>query len=233
MVSGSSSKQKTTPLPPGSIDPSFALQANLLGQPVRLDPARGTLHLGTDFGAPGNVASPLVTRENLSGLSSLLDPITSVGVPNLQGLVGGIEEAGQTGFRTDLDPIIAQSLRLFETELVPQIQQGFANQGLGPFSSDLGLALSGAGADIATNLGALQVEADEAAADRRLSALGLTPGAFGDIASLETALDPSSNLLNLIQILSGLPVQPILQDVRKGRVKQGGVQLSGSAAPAG
>lgn len=133
-------------------------------------------------------------------------------------ILPGAQELATTGFRTDIQPIIDQQQRRFERETIPQLREQFAGQ-TGTFSSDFLNAITNAGADLNTELGALQVELDEAAASRRASGipilsqlqtgrLGLPISVGNDLfqagqafRQVDESLRPGARQLNLLQLL--------------------------------
>lgn len=112
---------------------------------------------------------------------------------------------GQTGLPTDIDSIIAQQMNQFNQQIIPDLANQFAFLGGGGnniLSSDFGAAAANAGGDLSANLGALQFQADESAAERQLQGLQLA-GAFGqtipDLAQIQAALPAAvgSDILSL------------------------------------
>lgn len=85
-------------------------------------------------------------------------------------------EGLETGFKPDLQPVIDEASRAFFSEIVPQLGQNNValQQGVGPFSSDLNAGLLNAGGALASQLGALEVENQNRAGDRRGELLGLS-----------------------------------------------------------
>lgn len=126
-------------------------------------------------------------------------------------------ELARTGLRTNIDPIRQAAVRQLRRETAPMLAEQFARQ-TGTFATDFLNSLNQAAGDVETNLGALQVELDEAAAQRRkegailASTLGTVPAAFaGDLfatgeqmRALQESLQPGARLFNALQIFSGL-----------------------------
>jgi hypothetical protein len=148
-------------------------------------------------------ARPIFDRDSFSEVAKLLD------LPNLtagaardvlggwQDYMGGtvmptMEEGLQTGFRTDMDPIIAEAQRAFTEETVPQLKQQFAGQ-TGSFSTDFLGALAREGGTMQSQLGALQAQMDEAASNRRAGLLPMA-GIPGQLASMGLDLGAQYNL---------------------------------------
>jgi hypothetical protein len=92
------------------------------------------------------------------------------------GLSDTFQEGLSTGFKPDLQPVIDEASRAFFSDIVPQLgQQNVAMQeGVGPFSSDLTGQLTNAGGALASQLGSLEVENQNRAADRRGEFAGLS-----------------------------------------------------------
>ena len=85
-------------------------------------------------------------------------------------------EGLETGFKPDLQPVIDEASRAFFSDIVPQLGQNNValQEGVGPFSSDLSGQLVNAGGALASQLGALEVENQNRAGDRRGELLGLS-----------------------------------------------------------
>ena len=136
-------------------------------------------------------------------------------------ILPGAAELVTTGFRTDIDPIRQMMLREFEQNTIPGLREQFLGQ-TGSFSSDFLGSTARAGGDMYTQLGALQTELDEAAAQRRATGLPLLsqlslarqdlPMAvanaaldFGGRSRLsQEALRPGGRTLDVLGILTGL-----------------------------
>lgn len=110
-----------------------------------------------------------------SGLNQLGPGIQS-GIENLEGLAPFAQELVETGFETDLQPIVDLEQRRFGRETIPGLAERFPSLGLSG-SGAQGL-LSSAGVDLGTELGSLQVALDEASAGRRVQGLGIAPSIF-------------------------------------------------------
>jgi hypothetical protein len=78
------------------------------------------------------------------------------------------EELMETGFKTPLQPAIDLSSRLFEEEFVPNALEQFGIRGLDARDSDTSAALLREGSRRSTELGALDMDLQEAATNRRL-----------------------------------------------------------------
>ncbi len=94
-----------------------------------------------------------------------------------------ISEGLNTGFRTDMSPIVDVERRRFERETVPGLVEQYAGL-TGGFSSDLHNSLANASADLGVTLGSQQAQFDEAANNRRLQALTVGPAAAQAIGSM-------------------------------------------------
>jgi hypothetical protein len=205
------------------------LARNRIGELQRFSP--GALGLGS-----GGILSPF---DLISNLTDLADPGINPGVAGgLEGLLSGqlggqlanqllfgdvaptLQEGLQTGFKPDLQPIINEASRSFFQDIVPQLGQSNValQEGVGPFSTDLNRALTGAGATLASQLGALEVENQNRAADRRGEFLGLSNLITDQLFNAGT--DAGRNLLNLGEQLA-------LQGTRGGRQSQLLAMLAG------
>jgi len=111
-------------------------------------------------------------------------PLAGRGIPMLEdtlgyleGLIPTAQELGETGFRTDIGPAQDYALNLFEREMVPELAERFGSPQGGSGSRDAYLRAAG---DVSSELGAMQVALDEAAAARRLQGLqsGTVQGLF-------------------------------------------------------
>lgn len=136
-------------------------------------------------------------------------------------IMPGAQELVTTGFRTDIDPIRQAMLREYEQSTVPDIREQFLGQS-GSFSTDFLGSVNRAGSDLYTNLGAIQAELDEAAAQRRATGLPLAsqlalarqdlPMAvanattdFGGRTRLaQEALRPGGRTLDVLGLLTGM-----------------------------
>ncbi len=97
-------------------------------------------------------------------------------ISQLQGLGAPAQELVDTGFRTDIQPVIDAELRRFSRETIPGVAERFGSALSG---SGFQQATAAAAADLGIELGALQTALDEAAAGRRITGLQLAPGIFG------------------------------------------------------
>lgn len=177
----------------------------------------------TPVPVPGTGAPAPLSPERFGVLGDLLD-IQNPGAPGAAALLPALEggaaaglgllgdtasayrEGVGTGFRTDLSPIIAEETRRLYQDILPQIGQNFiAMNEAGPFSTDLTGQVVGAGRDLASQLGALQFQADEAAAARRAGLLPLGTSIASGMN--EVPFRSAENLLSLGQqlILEGTP----------------------------
>lgn len=143
---------------------------------------------------------------------------------------GTLEEGLDTGFRTNMDPIIAEMQRIYRDETMPQIAQQYAGQ-TGSFSTDFLAANSRAGGAMGSQLGALQAQMDEAASNRRASLLPMA-GMPAELASLglqtgsqfELMGTPGGQQATLLQMLAGL--QPTAAIPRGNTSRSQGAQQS-------
>ncbi len=193
----------------------------------------------------------------ISNIMDLLDPAINPGIGGgLQGLQLGqigqqlssdllfgdvrdtLSEGLQTGLKPDLQPVIDEATRSFFQDIVPQLgQQNVALQeGVGPFSTDLSGQLLQSGSDLQSQLGSLEVQNQNQAADRRLAFEGLAPTITSLIANLP--LQTGQGLINLgeqlalqgttggrqatvLQLLSGLqPSGPIQSSSQQSSASQ-------------
>jgi len=210
----------------------------LLGLSPELSGAGGT------EGGLGGSAGVLNPFDLLSNIMDLVDPGINPGVGGaLQGLaasdLGGLlgnqlllgdigptlQEGLQTGFKPDLQPIINEASRAFFGEIVPQLGQSNVamQEGVGPFSTDLNAALTNAGGTLASQLGALEVENQNRAADRRGEMLGLSGLITDQLFNAST--DAARNRLDLGEQLA-------MMGTRGGRQSQL-LQLLAGMTPAG
>ncbi len=140
-----------------------------------------------DFDSLSNLTKPTPRNE-------LQDAALGLGVEGVEASQRGfaniegpgneaIREGLQTGFRTDINPIVAAEQRRFTQETVPNLVEQFAGL-TGGFSSDLQAGLANASADLGVTLGSQQVQLDEAANARRLNALTVAPQAQQTISGI-------------------------------------------------
>lgn len=158
-------------------------------------PGTGAGGFGGTDGTGGTQLNPF---DLVSNLTDLINPAIN---PGLSGAFAGIQsgqlgqlagnellfgeggisstlgEGLETGFKPDLQPVIDEASRQFFSEIVPQLGQSNValQEGVGPFSSDLSGQLLNAGGTLASQLGALEVQNQNLAADRRGELLGLSP----------------------------------------------------------
>lgn len=163
-----------------------------------------------------------ILRNSIPGFEQSLE--------QLAGLAGPAQDLVDTGFRTDLQPIIDAELRRFERETVPGLAERFGSALSG---SGFQTATSDAAADLGVELGALQTALDEAAASRRITGLQLAPSIFGAPTAAATtfgpqieaggarerareeSVRPGARLPNALSFLTGLETQ-------QGFLQQGG-----------
>ena len=187
----------------------------------------------------------------VSNLLDLADPAINPGIgAGLQGLAAGkigsqlgnellfgdigptLQEGLRTGFKPDLEPVIQEAGRRFFGEIVPQLgQQNVAMQeGVGPFSTDLQSSLLTAGTDLSSQLGALEVQNQNLAADRRGEFLGLSPLITDQL--LNAPVNAGRNAINLGEqlALSGTRGgrQATLLQLLSGQMPAGPIQGSSS-----
>jgi hypothetical protein len=173
--------------------------------------------------------------ESFADIADLAD-YRNLGAAGAQGVMGGwedylsgtvqptLQEGLGTGFRTDMDPIRAEAMRAYQEEVIPQLKQQFAGQ-TGSFATDFLGATARAGSTMETQLGALQAQMDEAAANRRLAAMSQA-GLPAELASLglgvgaeyELAATPGGQQATLLQMLAGL--QPTAA-IARGNLSRG------------
>ena len=154
-----------------------------------------------------------------------------------------LKEGLNTGFKPDLQPVINEASRSFFNEIVPQLGQSNVamQEGVGPFSTDLTGQLSGAGATLASQLGAMEVQNQNQAADRKGEMLGLSSLITDQLFNAGTnagrnALDLGEQLAQqgtvggrqstLLQLLAGInPGGPIQSSQNSSQSKgaQGGI----------
>jgi hypothetical protein len=159
------------------------------------------------------------------------------------GLQQNFKEGLNTGFKPDLQPIIDEATRGFFEDIVPQLGQSNValQEGVGPFSTDLSGQLTGAGATLASQLGSLEVENQNRAADRRGEFMGLSslitdqlfnagPNAGRNMLDLGEQLALQGTVggrqATLLQLLAGqVPSGPIQSSQSSNRSKtgQGGI----------
>jgi len=162
----------------------------------------------------GNFANPVFQPSDFDILRNLLNPqarnalqfaAEDIGTQGIGGFqqafdsvlgpgTDAIREALETGFRTDLDPIIEAEKRRFSRETVPGLAEQFAGL-TGGFSSDFQNSLINASSDLGVSLGSQQAQFDEAASNRRFQALSAGPAAASAIAGLP--INAAQDTLNL------------------------------------
>jgi hypothetical protein len=225
-----------------SLSPVTGVLANLFD--VGVGYGQGGLYLG---GNNFSLANQAFGPESFTSINQLLQPQQLMGFERGLGGVGqsgldlfnqqglpALQELLGTGFRTDVDPIRQEELRRFRRETVPGIAEQFAGQ-TGTFSTDFLSAVTNAGADISSQIGALQTQLDEAASGRRAEALlggGLSaPAEFGAAQSTlgeqlrlqEQGATEGGQALALLQALSGVVPTGAIAISPKQKSAQGGV----------
>lgn len=192
MGSSDESENKSTPRDPEFTNPLGLAFMNLFGVPVSFNPKNQSFGISGDIGQQGSslFAHRMFGPDDFGLLRDQLGPVQDSPFANLalqnlpgadqafgsaidflnQSVIPGLDRAGQV---TDIAPIQAQQMRLFNQQIVPELANQFGFLGGGGqnlLSSDFGAAVAREGGNIATNLGALQFQAEEAAADRMLQA---------------------------------------------------------------
>lgn len=95
----------------------------------------------------------------------------------MESLIPYGQDWAETGFKTDIGPIQDYALRMFEREMMPEVAERF---GSNIFGSGYQQRMGDTMADVASELGAMEVMLNEAAAARRAQGLG------GDIQNIFT-----------------------------------------------
>lgn len=187
----------------------------------------------------------------ISNIMDLVNPGINPGIEGgMQGLMGGelggmmgnslllgdvgptLQEGLRTGFKPDLQPVIDEATRGFFSDIVPQLgQQNVAMQeGVGPFSTDLNASLTNAGGALASQLGSLEVENQNRAADRRGEMLGLSGLITDQLFNAST--DAGRNRLDLGEQLAMMGTrggrQSQLLQLLAGMTPSGPIQASSS-----
>lgn len=105
----------------------------------------------------------------------------------IRGMLEGLRPTAQnlvdTGFRTDIQPIVDAELRRLNTQTAPALAERFSGSLSG---SGFEQALAKASGDVSTFLGERQAGLDEAAANRRITGLNMAPGIFTNPLNLQT-----------------------------------------------
>lgn len=258
--SKSSSKQSSRPSTPIFSTPLGPTFNNLFGVPTRMSKRGGGFVVA---GAPGSgkgsfdFANQLFSPESFDMLGDQLAPVQGgdqFAPAALQGfdqalglfdenIFPALQELTSTGFRTSAEPIAQQQLERFQQEVVPGLAEQFSFLGGGGsvLSSDFGAAAAREGGNILSDIGALQVGLDEAAAGRRQAGLGeaallgtqraALPLDFGEaFRQEELAGRPGGQLLSFLDQLAGIVERdPIVQaNVSTGKSSAFGINAQGS-----
>jgi len=249
---GGESSNKSTPSSPLITSPLGVAFNNIFGVPTSFKEKPWWGGQGDAFMISGNVGeeggtniAPQIFDENsFASLTDQLDPVpqsifSQLGELNLLGaqdlfadLVPTVKDISSTGLRTDISPIAAREENRFFNEIIPELAGQFAQLGGGSsvLTSDFGAAAAREGSNLAFNLGGLQSQLDENAADRRLAGvelqqqLGTTAASFPvalgkDILALNEAnfdqellFRPGGQFLNFLNNLVGVAERdPVLQ----------------------
>lgn len=205
-VGSSGQTSESRPTKPIFTNPLDLAFSGLFGQRFKYDANKGGFRVQRPDGEQpvgGGFSGQIFSPEMFGSLLDQLQPVdqsifSQMATENLQGannlfgstidlfqnqLLPSAQNIANTGLPTNLDPIIAQSMNLFNQEIVPELANQFGFLGGGGqniLSGDFGAALAREGGNIATDLGALQVDLDEASAGRQLEGLNLA-GQFGQI----------------------------------------------------
>ncbi len=187
----------------------------------------------------------------VSNLTDLINPAVNPGVSGaLGGLAGGqlgqlfgndllfgeggvgatLGEGLETGFKPDLQPVIDEASRQFFQDIVPQLGQSNValQEGVGPFSSDLISSLTREGGALASRLGALEVQNQNLAGDRRSQLLGISPLVTNTL--FNAPIDAGRNQLNLGEQFASQGTvggrQATLLQLLAGQIPSGPIQAS-------
>lgn len=186
---------------------------------------------GGTFDALRDLTQPIDTRI-ISG-TNLVDAFGNEGLRGAGNainlfnntLLPGATELAQTGFRTNIDPFVAQAQQRFRDDFLPTAASQFGSLGLDPGDSDFGAAIARESGRISTELGALDVGLAENAANRRaqgiplgaelaqgaaLLPLNLGRDLFGfeqAAQQAERASSPGGQLMDFINMISGVNTQ--------------------------
>ena len=145
-----------------------------------------------------------------------------------------LQEGLRTGFKPDLQPVIDEAQRSFFQDIVPQLGQNNValQEGVGPFSTDLSGQLLNAGSSLASQLGSLEVQNQNLAADRRGDFLGLSSLITDQLFNANT--DAGRNQLNLGEQLAQLGTtggrQATLLQLLLGQIPSGPIQASSQSS---
>lgn len=244
---GTSSRGSSTPANPVMMNPAAGVLANMFGIGTRFEGG------GMNFAGPGrgnmSLARPVFGRDDFTDIAKLLDS-PNLGAAGAEGIGGGwadylsgtvdptMREGLETGFRTDMDPIIAEARRNFRDVTMEDIKQQFGAQ-TGSFSSDFLASANRAGGAMESQLGAMQAQMDEAASNRRAGLLPMA-GIPGELAGLGLDLGAQYNLdatsggraATLLQMLGGLEPTAISRSPWQAQ-KGGGFGVNASVGSAG
>jgi hypothetical protein len=209
---------------------------NLFGQTTKVNRFGGFMPASTRKGGSLQFANQVFGPESFEALGGLADPIDigGLGLGDIGNLItdtaGFQGELARTGFKTDIGPAVELSRMLFEDEFIPGALEQFGMSGLDAGDSDVQSALLREGSRRATELGALDIDLSEAAAQRRL--LGLQ-GAGGvlDLQNLGQATafaqSDAGQLLNNFLQLAGVGTQASQPGGQSGMNRSGGGILFG------
>lgn len=187
--------------------------------PASPDSSQGFYNSGVGNVNPGGIAPQVFSPEDFGMLQNLLNPTESNFLqefsPQMAGAMAApftqnISEGLSSGFRTDMSPVIAAEQSRLMNETIPEIAEQYAGI-TGGFSSDFGNAGLMAAKDMGLELGAMQSELDEGAAERRMfygqhapTALSSFAGIGDQLFESETLQRPEMQLLRNISNLFSL-----------------------------
>jgi hypothetical protein len=216
---GSSSRGASDPSNPVMMNPAAGVIANMFGIGTGFEGG------GMNYAGPGQgymgFSRPTFGGGDFDDIAKLLDA-PNMGAEGARGVGGGwadylsgtvdptMREGLETGFRTDMDPIISEAQRVYRDETIPQLKQQFAGQ-TGSFSSDFLDSTARAGGAMGSQLGAMQAQMDESASNRRAGLLPMA-GIPGELASMGLDLGAQYNLdatsggraATMLQMLGGM-----------------------------
>jgi hypothetical protein len=197
-----------------------------------------------DPGGRSLFTNQVFDRDSFANLAGITDPISARrGIIDTSGLLDRTSdfqrELMDTGLKTDIQPAVDLSSRLFREEFVPGALEQFGIRGLDARDSDVSSALLREGSRRATELGALDLDLQEAATGRRMQGaqgasglLGLESQALGlEAQALANAFaeSPAGQLLNRFLQLTGINTQAGGVGSSKSKSAGGQLALSPSA----